>query len=217
MYFFYTNNYLVLLHYHSLKKNIQGDTFIWKTPFFSEMTHFFSNPMYPTYNTATKLQQLFTDLEAGVDVGLTICAQSFEIQEFWSLIYEKWYTFTISQSHFSHKVNMQISPMMSVSQFTAPFGLEQPSALITKKRFNSNTTADAFEAALHWLALAACVCLSKKQLFKTLNRRRVKMQCRFLPPEGASCQNFQKLKQICRACVSCWICALYSSSSPQVL
>ena len=144
------------------------------------MTNFFSNLMYPTYITAKMMKQLFTDLESGVHVGLTICAGSFDIQDFWSLIYEKRYTLTISRSHFSHKVNMQISPMMSVSQFTAPFGLEQPSALITKIRFNSNTTADAFEAALHWLALAAWVCLSKQQLFKTLNRRRVKMQCRFL-------------------------------------
>ena len=160
------------------------------------------------------MKQLFTDLEAGVHVGLTICAGSFDIQDFWSLIYEKRYTLTISRSHFSHKVNMQISPMMSVSQFTAPFGLEQPSALITKIRFNSNTTADAFEAALHWLALAACVCLSKQQLFKTLNRRRVRMQCRFLPPEGASCQNFWKLKRICRACVGCWLRALHTTSSP---
>ena len=134
--------------------NIQRDTFIWKTPFFSEMTHFFSNLMYPTYITAKMMKQLFTDLESGVHVGLTICAGSFDIQDFWSLIYEKWYTLMISGSHFSHKVNMQISPMMSVSQFTAPFGLEQPSALITKIRFNSNKTAAASEVA--WLHGFAC-------------------------------------------------------------
>ena len=55
---------------------LQRDTFIWKTPFFSEMTHFFSNPMYPTYNTATKLQQLFTDLEAGVCRILVIIGET---------------------------------------------------------------------------------------------------------------------------------------------
>ena len=59
-----------------LPKVIQRDTFIWKTPFFSEMTHFFSNPMYPTYNTATKLQQLFTDLEAGVCRILVIIGET---------------------------------------------------------------------------------------------------------------------------------------------
>ena len=58
------------------KYYIQRDTFIWKTPFFSEMTHFFSNPMYPTYNTATKLQQLFTDLEAGVCRILVIIGET---------------------------------------------------------------------------------------------------------------------------------------------
>ena len=137
-----------------LQHTIQGDTFIWKTPFISEMTNFFSNLMYPTYITAKMMKQLFTDLESGVHVGLTICAGSFDIQDFRSLIYEKWYTLMISGSHFSHKVNMQISPMMSVSQFTAPFGLEQPSALITKIRFNSNTTAAASEVA--WLHGFAC-------------------------------------------------------------
>ena len=197
--------------------DLQGDTIIWKTPFISEITNFFWNLMYPTYNTAKMMKQLFTDLDPGVHVGLTICAGSFDIQDFWSLIYEKRYALTISQSHFSHKVNMQIYPMMSVSQFTAPFGVEQPSALITKIRFNSNTTAAASEVALHWLALGAWVLPVKTAAVQKLNRRRVKMQCRFLPTEGASCQNFQKLKRICRACVSCWFCALYATSSPLVL
>ena len=61
---------------------LQGDTFIWKTPFISEMTNFFSNLMYPTYITAKMMKQLFTDLESGVHVGLTICAGSFDIQDF---------------------------------------------------------------------------------------------------------------------------------------
>ena len=63
----------IFLHFSN---SIQRDPFIWKTPFFSEMTHFFSNPMYPTYNTATKLQQLFTDLEAGVCRILVIIGET---------------------------------------------------------------------------------------------------------------------------------------------
>ena len=42
-------------HLKEKPKNIQGDTFIWKTPFISEMTNFFSNLMYPMYNMATML------------------------------------------------------------------------------------------------------------------------------------------------------------------
>ena len=61
---------------------IQRVPFIWKTPFISEMTNFFSNLIYPTYITAKMMKQLFTDLEPGVHVGLTICAGSFEIQDF---------------------------------------------------------------------------------------------------------------------------------------
>ena len=59
-----------------------------------------------------------------------------------------------------------------------------------KSLFNSTIIQLHSSCCSKWMHWLHGFCLSKEQLFKTNNRRRVKMQCRFLPTEGVSHQNF---------------------------